>query len=566
MNVLFSVMSFAQTNSEGTLNKAKYLALEEDGAGSTVITNESGLRHLMQILKAKGEILDQYLFLCTAQVENSVPVFVRDKQRIEYPKTHLQIFSDRAEELFGLEYYSEYKGISTKDFLIKVDYADSDPQKSMIKVVEATIDLKNRLTDGEKIKLYLDLSGGLRISNMILMIVSRLLEYFPEIEVQEVICSELPNNNREKGIISSHTDTYELLDMVAGINEFANYGSTGTLKKYVARNGSTSVETLVAAMTDFSEKIQLCRYGEFKESILRLNEAICKFKKLEGELGLTHNMFKVFLEPLEDKYQPLFDNNMDTIDYDLKLIRWCLSNNYLQQAITLVTERCPMIMFKASNPLLTIAEDKFESLIAEINENKEKNSLELLPEDKIIAERQTLNKYFWLLVRHRAKGILLPQYEDFKKKLNSFITTAIEQKKEAGVYEKLSANIERAARKSNVQMPSDSDIERLYSQISKAREYNKTQTDKEKWIKSIDGITINKNADDVGNFYSTKTLLEKNLIESNKPMERVLELLLLYYEIQVERNDSNHANDKQNKISYRSLYDKIDALLTGLEG
>lgn len=193
----------------------------------------------------------------------------------------------------------------------------------------------------EEYTLHADMTGGMRNASMMMLGVMRLLEY-SQIKMGRVLYSNWVKY-RDINWVEDCADVYRFFDLVAGAKEFVNYGSVRELNIYFAKEKETSAELkgLLSAMENFSESIKLCQYGEFKEAIKELGENIKFFlQKPAAQRDANDRLFSTMLPIIQKSYEPLLAS-----DNDLEIIDWCVKRGYLQQAMTLYTERVPEFIF-----------------------------------------------------------------------------------------------------------------------------------------------------------------------------------------------------------------------------
>ena len=94
-------------------------------------------------------------------------------------------------------------------------------------------------------------------------------------------------------------------------------------------------------MENFAESIKLCCYGQFIDAIKKLHDAINDFKTVSEDF--QDILMARLIGKIREKYQNLIDTRGED---DLKIIRWCVEHGYLQQALTLYTERVPEYLCK----------------------------------------------------------------------------------------------------------------------------------------------------------------------------------------------------------------------------
>ena len=147
-------------------------------------------------------------------------------------------------------------------------------------------------------------------------------------------------SNLQNKIVEPLDDIYALLQLTAGVEEFIQFGSVKALNDYYDAQDqsrlSDGLNRLRAAMENFSEQIKLCHYGQFERAIKNLHEAVHDFKPSDG------NAQDLLMARLIDRIREMYAGTIkDRLVDDVELIRWCVKNDYVQQALTLYTERVP---------------------------------------------------------------------------------------------------------------------------------------------------------------------------------------------------------------------------------
>lgn len=324
--------------SDGVRPESKY-KIGADKIVQTRHSNESAVYELAQTCK-----IDMiFAFTSKRVMESNIDIDNKKQNTLEY-------FRQRVARIVAPEnilecYYDEAKNMN--DALAEV--------AAMAKMILAK---RNEYADEEYI-LHADMTGGMRNASMMMLGVMRLLEY-SQIKMGRVLYS-----NWEKGRVEDSADVYRFFDLVAGAKEFVHYGSIRELKAYFANETEKSAELkgLLSAMENFSESIKLCRYGEFTEAIRELDEKIKAFlQRSDTQRYVNDSLFSTILPIIQKSYEPLLASNND----DLAIIKWCAERGYLQQAMTLYTERVPEFIF--AKGLLTVADGKWGEIEKKYND------------------------------------------------------------------------------------------------------------------------------------------------------------------------------------------------------
>ena len=208
---------------------------------------------------------------------------------------------------------------------------------------------------------------------MMMLDVIQLLEY-SGLKIGKIMYSNY-NNIQKTGKVEEVKNIYDLFQLISGVEEFTNFGSVKVLKNYYASHAekvSPALEKLKNAMGNFAESIKLCRYGQFKKAVENLHDAINDFSADKDNLN------DIFMARLIDRIKQEYEMLIATRGADdLKIIRWCIEKGYLQQALTLYTERIP------------------EYIGANFITQTEDNSQDL--DKKVDKDNMRRKKYFYLL-------------------------------------------------------------------------------------------------------------------------------------------------------------------------
>lgn len=603
LNIMLSFLSTVRFNREKQQPDCKdYPELAADGIGPTHTTNESGLRYVLQLLWQQGESLNYYIPLNSAKVASEMVV----ADVPEYACTHYAYFRRRMQVCFDA--YAQ--GQKAEDVLKSISYNEAGSQdEEMLSVVQA-VQLVKKLQAQQKdrrIRLFLDLTGGPRDANMLLLIISRLLEYDPDIKMHQVIYSALAGN---KGTIQIISKAYSLLDLVAGMAEFTNFGSVKSLEAYFAGKGVANdvcLAELLKAMHNFAEKISLCRYGGLKKAIVQLQAAIEAFKAAYDKANSDSQIVVCFLPQLEQRYKPLFlALNADSVQQqDLQLIKWCNENDLLQQAMTLITERLPFYVFDDKNPLLQIKSEKNASYQKQYEKYCEE-----------IKGTKIAYKYWQLVCCRFSIGY---DAKNVKEKLyNTLINCLIEARKKDGQPEKRLRDMVNIVKTKGFYC-NDIDIEEavehlnelhayciseaclanggIYSAQNKQKiflleallhELHEPQLNIKKTFAKLNskedfvdenGVVVFKNDVDnllklacvkvdctiCGNYNKIFAAVKSGELQTAYDEEQILAIVKDYFELKDERNSVNHAHDTDEGTAFDALKNRITKLVQALE-
>lgn len=190
-------------------------------------------------------------------------------------------------------------------------------------------------------EICLDTTGGFRDLSNLLLLVARLAEFrgnklrkavysdFQQFEIRDVTASQ-----------------YGMLDVISGMGECVSYGQTGQLMGQWG--GIGEAKELLDAMQNITDAVTLCKTHDLGSLYAVLND-----KLKPTELPENPDINLVLLEQMKNVFRREFgDGRID----DVAVIRWCLENRMLQQAITLYVERMPGWIM-GEKKLLTVEAD-----------------------------------------------------------------------------------------------------------------------------------------------------------------------------------------------------------------
>ncbi len=345
-----------KSDSPIVISTAKYDNVGEPN--TTEATNESAVRNLMlrpwprEDGAAAPIGRPARLFLVASEKVQKEPLPTTD---MPAPMTHLAYFQQRLQKICALTPEEE-------------DIYSYDEKADVLKTMEMTADIAHRIHEyirgerknGEDVTVHVDMTGGLRHANMMLLNVIRLLQY-EKIDIGYILYS-----NYDRSAECNHVDDvggiFHTLDLIAGAEEFARFGSIKAIKDYFRQQEkddcSPELRALLAAMDTFAEEIKLCHARQFTEAAKQLKDALQVFHdkhrhwQEQDEQTTRQRLNDKLMLQLEDRlfadYRGLFEADDDPIG----AIDWCLQHDHLQQAINLYIEKIPDHLIRTHNYLI----------------------------------------------------------------------------------------------------------------------------------------------------------------------------------------------------------------------
>ena len=290
----------------------------KNGAYSRAQTNETVLYELQ---KQKERRPDTVLALCSASVRNvaSVPA------------------PDGGASVTTLDYFRQQvlpaAGIPADSF-VSIPVPDSMNEGAQAKAIQ---DIVQKVQPGDT--LYIDLSGGMRDTAMLLVAVARYLRDIRDVTAH-VLYTELVEG---KPLLVRDSDKlYDLFDLISATDEFFATGRTGRLSGYlrVSAVSSPKTATLLNSIEKFSEDLLLCNAARLLDDISALKAALTDVLK---DTNVTRNKLDTLLyDLLNEGFKKEFRNLDKKKARALPtLVRWCLNHDMFQQAFTLLSEQTP---------------------------------------------------------------------------------------------------------------------------------------------------------------------------------------------------------------------------------
>lgn len=281
-------------------------------------TNDAPVKYLIRHITDKGEAVNKIIVVTTPEAKTALEAF----------KETVKPFFDEKENI--------------ENIVDEVDAKDGEFTETINKITK-------KFSSGDC--AYIDTTGGFRNSSYILMCVVRILEY-SGIRLKKAVYSFFETKK-----ISDVTHVYGMYDLINAVDAFTNYGNSYGLDRYFRHTEEPVVKEVIDAMNEFSENISLCRTSGLSDILNRLNGSLEKLSETQSDsAGII--LFKSLIDTVRDK----FYMRGNTIEYP-DIIRWCLDNRLIQQAVTIYVERMPEYFYKKG--YFTVTAKKLKEIEAE---------------------------------------------------------------------------------------------------------------------------------------------------------------------------------------------------------
>lgn len=524
--------------------------------GEMKTTNESAIKYLLQSDFA-GEPIQHIakIFVFASKKVRQETVRAIDAGEIRgtdgklRPPTHLEFFQGRLQGLPLAE-----------DCLYIYDFDEGLP---VVQAMEMTTDLAHQIHEfvamyqDYEVVLHADMTGGLRHATMMLINIMRLLQY-EQITIGKVLYSNYVKGTANRpayGYVEEATEIYHMLDLIAGAEEFARFGSIQAIKDYFEQRKqdcSPELQDLLDAMNFFAEEIKLCHRATFVDAIDRLRSALQTFEEANAvwhpadEQASPKRLNDKLMLQLENRinadYAPLWDIRKDP----LSAIRWCLEHDYLQQAITLYTEALPDYLFDTKH-LLAFSDD-LRKKVETARKNHAQYGLNFFFLNHYFRDESAWND---AEAKQDDLGRVTGKFRGFLMQKKFFQDLRKEERTPQQVYDAIQ----------NFLFP--------YSSIYLARKGTLLETLKayqkigKKGTKKMDTSMIMSLCDDLelDIIYPLKCLIKQGRLVSRIPEAELLNIISSYRLLKKERNTENHAKNETGPFAsataLRQYFEKV---------
>lgn len=215
------------------------------------------------------------------------------------------------------------------------------------KDIDAILDqIRGYCKDHDGTRIYMDLHGGPRANAQLMTAIISLL---PLENTEETTASEgirvrpediysvifditEPENDR----IIRAGSSYGIMDLVAGVHEFVEYGRTESLKRYADRHAD--VAGMVAAMDTISDALAMADIQSFDKGLRELKKEIDRLTIQKGDDEANGgDTSELLLRLIDQEYGKIIKSTSKQIDK----IRWCVEKKFYQLAITMCESQIP---------------------------------------------------------------------------------------------------------------------------------------------------------------------------------------------------------------------------------
>lgn len=333
--------------------KYSYIYKDKEYFLQGIMTNEAPAKSVIERLQFdNGKTLDKIVMICSdlTRKKKLKEIFDGHTEDMQLYKIRTALSEEEITELTTLTFFKEM----IQKYSAEVDqkYRDNPIKFQIVcisdfteanQVAKAAVEAANKvMEDSEDVELYIDYNGGQRYVAFMILAISNLMK-LRNIEIKEIMTMNLDNRIDNITPIQNMKAVFGCIDLVAGINEYINYGRAKTLLSFFSNCRNSSITAILASMKEFAHNLQLCRTDKVFEERDKLKI------KLQDYISYTNSV------EIEDTYEILFSYVVQDIlegyrillEGDLpEVIQWCVEKEYIQQALTFYAERIPVYFWE----------------------------------------------------------------------------------------------------------------------------------------------------------------------------------------------------------------------------
>ncbi len=315
-----------------------------------VMTNEPGIKAIMQELKLDDDYLDYIYYVKTESIVN--PIFYFDKEAKvshTYSISHEEFFRNRINQYCIAENIEKpaFPNVGWSDNKLTDEPTSQELINLSVRIATFILNLKENEAKDKQLNIYVEGNGGFRDFILVVTAVLRTLK-LDNINIKKVMGVNFRTENEQhaKAIVDKSA-AYNIFDFYSGIDEFINYGRITKMMGYYmeSRIKTNALKNIRQDIYDMSNAFTLCRPEDMLKTIQKLKRHIDIYELKENK---TNDLIiDYFVLRIKYAYKDVFDQVTDSdnvFEYKLlrEMINYCLSHNLIQQALTLYSECMPI--------------------------------------------------------------------------------------------------------------------------------------------------------------------------------------------------------------------------------
>ena len=278
--------------------------------------NDAQVKYLLHNAADNGDRIEKIVCIVTAKVKEQKSDEKFQKMVNDYIQTDQRLsdyYQDTKIEFSPVKYNEEIKDTEKRSL---------DIYSQMSKV----------LLHEEQSSIYIDYTGGLRDTSFLMTIIIRYLEY------HNSICKRIVYSNKNKTMICVMDCIYDMFQLLNGVDQFTRTGNAELLEKCSEKEKDEKTKDLLEKIVKFSKVMSICDIKAIDEHFLtEIDNGLKNYEKNAARASLFSEIFRDMIGIIKKK---LYIEAGKSLGYP-ELIRWCLDNNMIQQALTLYIEKMP---------------------------------------------------------------------------------------------------------------------------------------------------------------------------------------------------------------------------------
>ena len=480
-------------------------------------TNDAPVKYLLYCAAKNGDIIQKIVCIVTKEVK-------RDKDDEKFK----DMVNDYIRNDPRVKDY--YKGIEIE--FIPMDY-DMEVERTEERSLQLYRQISKTFINEEQSNVYIDYTGGLRDINFLMTIIIRYLEY------HNSVCKKIVYSNLSKKRIDMLDSIYSMFQLLNGIDQFTQTGNAELLEKYSEKEENERTKDLLEKIVKFSKVMSICDIKAIEKLLPDIDNGLKNYEKNAARASLFGEIFRDMIGIIKKK---LYIEAGKSLGYP-ELIRWCLDNNMIQQALTLYIEKIPSYYYDTD--MLIMPQEKimesqgktkeiiafYEKLYDSLLDKKKDEKIENFK--KILESLNTESMKIWDLKQKKGNSskenqILIDQLIQF---LDKYYECKLGKRKKDKKMTELYQHNAKDGRAYINALRNDSKL--IYTFVYREeREGKKIETYKKK-LQAIDKVKE-------GNV---------QIQESNIDNEQLYQIMKYYLALKVMRNRINHAAEDASKES-----------------
>lgn len=278
-------------------------------------TNDAPVKYLLHNAADNGDRIEKIVCIVTAKVKEQKSDEKFQKMVNDYIQTDQRLsdyYQDTKIEFSPVKYNEEIKDTEKRSL---------DIYSQMSKV----------LLHEEQSSIYIDYTGGLRDTSFLMTIIIRYLEY------HNSICKRIVYSNKNKTMICVMDCIYDMFQLLNGVDQFTRTGNAELLEKCSEKEKDEKTKDLLEKIVKFSKVMSICDIKAIEGLLPKIDNGLKNYEKNAVKKSLFSEIFRDMIGIIKKK---LYIEEGKKLGYP-ELIRWCLDNNMIQQALTLYIEKIP---------------------------------------------------------------------------------------------------------------------------------------------------------------------------------------------------------------------------------